>query len=55
VPKTIGYKITKGLLTLSDEEEAYTKPKWAYRFARYVPGANIEKCKQACKGTGYAF
>jgi len=49
-PKTIMYKITKGLATLSDEEEACTKPEYAYGFAYYIPEANIEKCQEVvCK------
>ena len=56
VPKTLGYKIIKGLITLADEEEVCTKPKWAYRFALVVRGANIEKCQEgACKDSGYAY
>ncbi|MFA5759145.1 MAG: hypothetical protein WC942_07315 [Clostridia bacterium] len=56
IPKTIGYKITKGLATLSDEEEACTNPEWAYLFAKYIPGANIVKCQEAaCKDPEYAY
>jgi hypothetical protein len=56
VPKTIGYKLNNGLATLSDEEEACAKPKWAYYFARDVPGADIEKCQEAaCKSHYWAY
>ncbi|MFA5760086.1 MAG: hypothetical protein WC942_12155, partial [Clostridia bacterium] len=55
-PKTFGYKLDKGLATLADEEEACTKPYWAYYFARYVPGADIEKCcEAACKDPKWAY
>jgi hypothetical protein len=50
VLKTFGYKLHKGLAILADEEEACTKPKWAYLFAYYIPEANIEKCQEVvCK------
>ena len=56
VPKTFGYKLDKGLATLSDEEEACTKPEYAYGFAKDVPGANIEKCQEAaCRDPLYAY
>ena len=56
IPKTIGYKITKGLLTIADEEEACKDSKWAYYFAKTVPGADIEKCQEsACKDPYYAY
>jgi hypothetical protein len=56
VPKTIGYKFRKGLITLADEEEACTNPRWAYRFALEVHGANIEKCEDsACKDPCFAY
>ena len=56
VSKTIGYKITKGLLTLADEEDACTKPQWAYCFALNIPGADKEKCcEAACKDPWYAY
>ncbi|MFA5158779.1 MAG: hypothetical protein WC451_06395, partial [Patescibacteria group bacterium] len=56
VPKTFGYKITKGLLTLSDEEEACTKFKWAYEFALKIPGADIETYQEAaCKDSYWAY
>ncbi|MFA5759004.1 MAG: hypothetical protein WC942_06585, partial [Clostridia bacterium] len=55
-PKTFGYKLDKGLATLSDEEEACTKPEYAYGFAKDVPGANIEKCQEAaCQDPHYAY
>ena len=55
-PKTIEYKITKGLLTIEDEEEACKNPYWAYYFARFIPGANIGKCCEgACKDSYYAY
>ena len=54
--KTFGYKLNKGLLTIVDEDEACTKPKWAYYFARNIPGADIEKCQEAaCKDPHYAY
>jgi len=28
---------------------------YAYMFAMYVKGANIEKCRKACEGTKHAF
>jgi len=56
IPKTVGYKFYKKLLTLSDEEEACMKPKWAYYFARDIPGANIEKCQESsCQEPEYAY
>ena len=55
IPKTFGYKLRHNMTTLEDEEEVYTKPKWAYYFAMYIPGADVEKCRIACKGTEYAF
>jgi hypothetical protein len=56
IPKTVGYKLVNRLATLSDEEEACTKPEWAYMFARDIPGANIEKCQEsACKDLEYAY
>jgi hypothetical protein len=56
VPKTVGYKITKRLLTIEDEEEACAKPEWAYKFAKNVPGADIEKCcEAACKNPMCAY
>ena len=55
-PKTFGYKLDKGLATLADEEEACTKPYWAYWFALNIPGANIEKCQEAaCKEPCWAY
>jgi hypothetical protein len=59
VPNTIGYKLEKGLGTLKDESEACMKPRWAYMFARDIPGADIKKCQEAvhkdfyCKKCGY--
>jgi len=56
IPKTLGYKITKGLATIADEEEACTQPKWAYYFVQNVFGADIEKCQEAvCKDPFYAY
>jgi len=56
IPKTILYKLEKKLLTLSDEKEACTNPRWAYYFARNVPGANKEKCHEAaCKEPYWAY
>jgi hypothetical protein len=56
IPKTLGYKLHKGLAILADEEEAYTRPQWAYWFALEVPGADIEKCQEAaCKDPIYAY
>ena len=56
LPSTFLYKIKNGLLTLADEDEACTNPKWAYWFARNVKGANIEKCQEvACKEPGWAY
>jgi len=46
-PKSFGYKLRNNLLTLEDQEEALTSPKWAYYFARYITGANIEVCQKA--------
>jgi hypothetical protein len=55
-PKTIMYKITKGLAILADEKEACTRPFCAYLFAYYIPGANIEKCQEAaCKDPEWAY
>ncbi|MFA5759143.1 MAG: hypothetical protein WC942_07305 [Clostridia bacterium] len=55
-PKTIGYKLNNGLATLADEEDACTKPLWAYKFALVFSEANIEKCQEAaCKDPGYAY
>jgi len=55
IPKIIGYKITKGLLTIADEEEACKDSKWAYYFAKTVPGADIGKCcEAACKNPWWA-
>ena len=48
VPKTFGYKISNELLTLEDQEEALTKPEWAYYFARDIPGANIPEFVHIC-------
>jgi len=56
VPKTVGYKFRKGLITLSDKEEACTNPWYAYLFARFIPGADIGKCQEAsCKNPWYAY
>ncbi|MFA5759089.1 MAG: hypothetical protein WC942_07030, partial [Clostridia bacterium] len=56
VPKTFKYKLSNRLVTLIDEEEACTKPEWAYWFALNIPGANIEKCQEAaCKEPKYAY
>jgi hypothetical protein len=56
VPKTIGYKLNNGLATLADEDEACTKPLWAYNFAKNIPGADIGKCQEAaCKDPEYAY
>ena len=55
-PKTIMYKITKGLAILADEKEACTRPFCAYLFAYYIPGANIEKCQEeTCKDSRCAY
>ncbi|MFA5759097.1 MAG: hypothetical protein WC942_07070 [Clostridia bacterium] len=55
-PKTIVYKLIRGLLTLADEEEVCTKPQWAYWFAMDIPGANVEKCQEgACKRPYWAY
>ena len=54
--QTVGYKLNNGLATLADEEEACKKPEWAYRFARDIEGANIEKCQEeACKEPEWAY
>jgi hypothetical protein len=56
VPKTCGYKLENDLATLVNEEEACKRPKWAYYFARDVPGADREKCQEAaCMYPYYAF
>jgi hypothetical protein len=56
VPKTVWHRITEGIATLLDEEGACTKPKWAYRFALVVPGADIEKrCEAACQDSYWAY
>ena len=55
-PKTVGYKITKGLLTIEDEEEACKKSQWAYWFSRDDSGADIGKCQEAaCKDPYWAY
>ena len=55
-PKYMGYKLKHNLARLADEEEACTKPKWAYMFAHYIPGADKEKCQEsACKDPWYAY
>ena len=46
-PKSFGYKLRNNLLTLEDQEEALTNPKWAYCFAKDVKGANIKVCQEA--------
>ena len=51
VGQTLGYRVMNGLATIADEEEACKEPIWAYWFARAVKGANIDKCRKACKGT----
>ena len=54
--KTVGYKFGKGLVTLADEEEACKDPYWAYKFARDITGADIEKCQEgACKIPWWAY
>ena len=56
VEKTIGYKLYTGIATLANEAEACTKPKWAYYFAKNIPGVDIEKCQEvACKDPVYAY
>jgi len=58
VEQTVGYKLNNGLARLEDEEEACTRAKWAYLFAREIEGANIERCEEAaCKDPwgAYAF
>ena len=56
VPKTFSYRLNNNLITLADEEEACTKPEWAYEFAIDVSGANIEKCQEAaCKSSYWAY
>ena len=53
VPKTIGYKINHNLATLEDEDEACKDPGYAYLFARYIKGANIEKCRESSSKDPY--
>jgi hypothetical protein len=56
IPKTLGYKLHKGLAILADEKEACTKPNLACYFARDIPGADIEKCQEtACKDPVWAY
>jgi len=55
-PKSFGYKLRNNLLTLEDQEEALTSPKWAYYFARNVKGADIKVCQeQAVKSPRLAY
>jgi len=54
--QTFGYRLSNGLLTIADEEEACKDPYWAYRFALHIERANIEKCQEAaCKDPEYAY
>ena len=56
IEQTLGYRVKNGLATIADEEEAYKKPRWAYLFAYYIKGANIEKCEEiACKEPEWAY
>lgn len=46
------------LLTIEDQEEALTNPKFAVDFARLVPGADIKKCQDVVlcsKNSYYAY
>lgn len=55
VPKTFMYKVKNGLVTLQDQEEALTKPKFAYWFAFAFSEADIRKCEEvACQNPCYA-
>jgi len=55
-PKSFGYRLNNGLVTLENQEEALTSPKWAYEFARNVTGADIEVCQGgAIKDPGWAY
>ena len=56
VPKTFSYRLNNNLITLADEEEACKDPGYAYKFARFIPGADIEKrCEAACKNPMCAY
>lgn len=49
-------KIQLRKATLADQEEACKDSRIAYYFARYIKGANIEKCQgAACKNYIWAF
>ena len=56
VPKTFGYRLNNNLATIEDQEEALTKPEWAFYFAYDVSGADIRKCEEvACKDPHWAY
>ena len=50
------YKAIESGYTRELEEIACKYPRYAYKFALYIPEANIEYCQEhACKNPGYAY
>src|SRR5690606_2819501 len=57
VSQTFKYKFNKNLLTIEDQQEALTDPRWAYFFASAnIPGSDIKALQaKACEEPYYAF
>ena len=57
IPQTFKYKFDNNLLTIEDQQEALTDPRWAYCFASAnIPGSDIKALQaKACEEPYYAF
>ena len=56
IPQTFEYKLDNDLLTIEDQQEALTKPRWSYYFAKTnIPGSNVKALQtKACEEPCYA-
>jgi len=57
VPQTFWYKFDNNLLTIEDQQEALTKPRWSYYLAKEnIPGSDIKALQaKACEDPECAF
>ena len=57
IPQTFKYKFDNNLLTIEDQQEALTKPRWSYYFAKAnIPGSDIKALQaKACEDPWCAY
>ena len=57
IPQTFEYKLDNDLLTIEDQEEVLTKPRWCFYFAKTnIPGSNVKALQtKACEDHYYAY